>query len=154
MLICLRSLATKKKALNGASLALLYPNDGEFSRIGDIGLKRLRDNNIYVDERIMKRRDDTLFWYRVRGQSLTPEDPFARAVWSFSDISDVRPVASLTERERQIAMHMLEGLTSKEIAQILRISPRTVEAHRARLQRKVEARNAAECIARLSGLPR
>ena len=39
----------------------------------------------------------------------------------------------LSARERQIVMHLGEGRTSKEIARMLTISPRTVEAYRARL---------------------
>ena len=113
----------------------------------------MRRENFYVDERIMKRRSGEHFWCRVRGQSLTPENPFERAVWSFADISGLRPIVNLTLRERQIAMHIAEGLTSKEIARLLDISHRTVEAHRARLQEKLDARNSAEVIARITGLP-
>ena len=101
----------------------------------------------------MKRRGGDLFWCRVRGQSLTPDDPFAHAVWSFADLSGVRPITHLSRRERQVAMHLTEGLTSKEIARLLDISPRTVEAHRAKLIEKLEARNGAELIARLTGTP-
>lgn len=139
--------------LEGQSLLLLYPSHEEFDRIGVIGQERMRRENFYVDERIMKRRDGAHFWCRVRGQSLTPDNPFERAIWSFADISGLRPIVALTTRERQIAMYMTEGLTSKEIARLLDISHRTVEAHRARLQQKLDARNTAECIARITGLP-
>jgi len=139
--------------LQGRSLAVLYPSNEEFLRIGEIGLERMRASGRYADERIMQRRDGSLFWCRVRGQSLTPEDPFARAVWSFADISESRPVVDLTARERQVAALLAAGQTSKEIARLLELSPRTAEAHRARLQTKLGARNTAELVARLSGLP-
>lgn len=139
--------------IEGQSLSILYPSHEEFARIGAIGLERMRRENYYADERIMKRRKGEHFWCRVRGQSLTPENPFERSVWSFADISNMRPIANLTLRERQIAMFMAEGLTSKEIARLLEISHRTVEAHRARLHAKLDARNTAECIARITGLP-
>lgn len=139
--------------LAGKSLSLLYPSTEEFQRIGTIGLKQMRATGFYVDERIMKRRDGELFWCRVRGQSLTPNEPFAHAVWSFADLSGVRPITHLSKRERQVAMYLTEGHTSKEIARLLEISPRTVEAHRARLIEKLEARNGAELIARLTGTP-
>jgi PAS domain S-box-containing protein len=143
----------RREELQGSSLARLYPSTEEFQRIGIIGLERMRGSGRYVDERIMRRRNGALFWCRVRGQSLTPDDLFAHAVWSFVDLSETRPVAALTRRERQAAMLLAEGRTSKEIARLLEISPRTAEAHRARLLDKLGARNSAELVARLSGLP-
>ncbi|MCC5987824.1 MAG: PAS and helix-turn-helix domain-containing protein [Pararhodobacter sp.] len=143
----------RPEVLAGQSLSALYPSQEEFERIGAIGLERMRGTGRYDDERIMRRRGGQLFWCRVRGQSLTPDDPFAHAVWSFADLSEKRPVARLSPREREIAMLLVAGHTSKEIALALGISPRTAEAHRARLLHKFEARNSAELIARLTGAP-
>lgn len=143
----------RRPELEGHSLAKLYPSSEEFQRIGAIGLERMSETGRYDDERIMKRKNGQHFWCRVRGQSLTPEDPFAHAVWSFADISPTRPVVRLTRREREIAMLLTEGRTSKEIGALLNISPRTVEAHRSRLLAKLKARNSSELIARLTGLP-
>ncbi|MCR8724077.1 PAS and helix-turn-helix domain-containing protein [Frigidibacter sp. ROC022] len=139
--------------LENQSLAKLYPSSEEFRRIGAIGLERMRGTGRYHDERIMKRRNGEHFWCRVRGQSLTPEDPFAHAVWAFADISAVRPMTRLTRREREVAMLLTHGHTSREIGGLLNISPRTVEAHRSRLLAKLEVRNSSELIARLTGLP-
>ena len=135
------------------SFAFLYPSYEEFERIRDVGVEPLRRVNEYSDERIMARKDGSLFWCRVRGHSFTRDDPLARAVWSFADLSAYRPVMQLTTRERQIVMHLGEGRTSKEIARLLAISPRTVEAHRARLLKKYCASNVAELLASLSGMP-
>lgn len=140
-------------ALDGQPLSRLYPSQEEYQRIGDLGLRRMQVSGAYQDERIMCRRDGTQFWCRVRGQSLDLRAPFARSVWSFADISEQRPIAQMTARERQVAKMMAEGLTSKEIARDLQISPRTVEVHRARLLDKFEARNSLELVARLTGLP-
>ena len=139
--------------LDGHSLSTLYPSMEEYKRIGDLGLHKMQGSGRYEDERIMRRRDGTHFWCRVRGQSLDVETPFARSVWSFADISEHRPVTGMTGRERQVAKMMAEGLTSKEIARGLGISPRTVEVHRARLLEKFGARNSLELIARLTGVP-
>jgi len=143
----------RSDAMIGKSLALLYPSTEEFERIGAIGLEKMRASGRYADERIMRRRDGTPFWCRVRGQSLTPDDPFARSVWSFVDLSETRPVTDLSQRERQVAALLAEGRTNKEIARLLDLSPRTAEAHRARLMAKFGARNTAELVARLTGLP-
>ena len=47
------------------------------------------------------------------------------------------PLASLTEREREVLVLIAEGLSSKEIASKLGHSPKTTEAHRASLMRKL-----------------
>jgi len=143
----------RRDELIESSFAILYPSMEEFVRIRDIGVEPLRRHNKYSDERIMARKDGSLFWVRVRGHTLAPDDPLAKAIWSFADLSDYRPVAVLTTRERQIVMHLGEGRTSKEIARTLSISPRTVEAYRARLMRKYGAVNVAELLSHLSTVP-
>ena len=143
-----------REELIDQSFAILYATVEEFVSIRDVGVEPLRRTNRYSDERIMARKDGSLFWCRVRGHSLTREDdPLRRAVWSFADLSDSRPVSALTTRERQIIMHLGEGRTSKEIARMLTISPRTVEAYRARLMKKHSANNVAELLAHLGGMP-
>jgi DNA-binding CsgD family transcriptional regulator len=58
---------------------------------------------------------------------------------------------TLTLREREVAQQLATGATSKQIARKLGISPRTVEAHRARLMKKFEATTNGELVARLVG---
>jgi two-component system response regulator FixJ len=60
-------------------------------------------------------------------------------------------LASLTDREREVMMLAIAGHTSKEIAQRLTISYRTVEIHRAHVMKKTGASNLLE-LARLAGL--
>lgn len=56
------------------------------------------------------------------------------------------PYDALTPRERQILQLVAEGHTSGEIGQSLRISPRTVEAHRAAVMRKLSISNQSALI--------
>jgi PAS domain S-box-containing protein len=143
-----------REALIGQSFAILYPSFEEFVRIRDVGVKPLRETGRYSDERVMARADGTLFWCRVRGITLTTEgDPLAHAVWSFADLSDLRPITELTTRERQIILHLIDGRTSKEIARILDISPRTVETYRSRLLNKFGATNVVDLLSRLGSMP-
>ena len=134
-------------------LASFYPSIEDYRRIGAAGLKAMRETGRYDDERVMKRTDGRLFWCRVRGRSVTPENPFARGVWSFADLSEERPLVDLTARERSVAILTCRGLTSKEIGRELELSYRTIEVYRARLLEKFQARNLAELVAKLSGMP-
>lgn len=53
---------------------------------------------------------------------------------------------TLTNREREVLHLAAEGLNGPEIARRLSISPRTVEAHRANLMRKLDLHSLAELI--------
>ena len=55
-------------------------------------------------------------------------------------------LARLSEREREVLGLVVEGLTNKEIARALSLSPRTVETHRANLSAKLEVATLAQLI--------
>ena len=60
--------------------------------------------------------------------------------------------AQLSEREREVAGLIVEGLTNKEIGRALALSPRTVETHRANLFAKLQAESLAQLIRRYASL--
>ena len=53
---------------------------------------------------------------------------------------------SLSEREREVFQLIAEGKSNKEIAEILFISPSTVETHRAHILEKLDLHGAAELV--------
>ncbi|MVO17437.1 PAS and helix-turn-helix domain-containing protein [Parasedimentitalea huanghaiensis] len=137
----------------GMEISALYPSRADFDRIGDLLQQEDAQAGRYDDERIMRRCTGELFWCRVRGRSLTPDQPFRAGIWSFADISDDRPMVSLTPRERDVAILTCRGLSAKEIGVELDLSYRTVETHRANLLKKFAARKLPELVAKLTGMP-
>lgn len=59
---------------------------------------------------------------------------------------------TLTKREAEVLQFLSEGLTTKEIAQKMFISSRTVETHRANMMKKLDVKNTAELIKRATQL--
>ena len=57
----------------------------------------------------------------------------------------------LTRRERDVLAQLAEGATTKETAQRLGLSARTIEGHRANIMKKVGVRSAAELVRRILG---
>lgn len=55
-------------------------------------------------------------------------------------------VANLSPREAQIAAELAQGASNKEIAKALKISPRTVEIHRAHVLQKLQTNSSAAAI--------
>jgi two-component system response regulator FixJ len=54
--------------------------------------------------------------------------------------------ASLSDREREVLGHIVRGLSNKEIARLLALSPRTVESHRASIFAKLSCDSLAQLI--------
>ena len=140
--------------LIGQSFLVLYPSADEYERIGARMLPILNAKGLYADDRIMKRVDGRMqgetFWCHVTGRALNRAAPHESGIWAFEDLSSSRPVtAELTAREREVAAHLMKGLTSKEIGRALIISHRTVEIYRARLMRKYKASTTADLVHKL-----
>jgi PAS domain S-box-containing protein len=145
---------TTHDRLVGQSFQVLYPSADEFERTGARITPILNRNGTYADDRIMRRVDGRFkgeaFWCHVTGRALNREAPHEAGIWGFEDLSARRPVkAELTAREREVAAHLMQGQTSKQIGKTLTISHRTVEIYRARLMRKYKATNAGDLVHKL-----
>ena len=143
-----------REQLVGQSFQILYPSADEYERTGARIVPVMNRNGSYADDRIMKRVDGRFkgetFWCHVTGRAVNRDAPHESGIWSFEDLSARRPVkAELTPREREVAASLLDGLTSKEIGQLLAISHRTVEIYRARLMRKFKASTTADLVHKL-----
>lgn len=62
-------------------------------------------------------------------------------------------IAGLTAREREVLTEMVAGYLSKQIADHLQISTKTVEAHRLRICHKFNVRTGMELAAKLREIP-
>ena len=145
---------TTREQLVGQSFKVLYPSADEYERTGERIAPILNAHGHYSDDRVMKRVDGRFkgetFWCHVTGRALNRDNPHEAGIWTFEDLSSRRPVkAELTAREREVAAHLMNGLTSKEIGRALTISHRTVEIYRARLMRKYKASTTADLVHRL-----
>jgi two-component system response regulator DctR len=65
----------------------------------------------------------------------------------------LKEIAGLTPREREVLTEMVAGFLSKQIADHLQISTKTVEAHRLRICHKFNVRTGMELAAKLREIP-
>lgn len=137
------------EGLQNTSFHLLYPNFNDFVRTGEMWKSNFAGGATYYDERIMRRADNSEFWCKVRGRSMSEGDPFARAIYCFEPLN--RPLRAsaevLTARQKQIIALVAQGKTNQSIAKELGLSKRTIEAHRARTMKAIGVKNSAELIA-------
>jgi DNA-binding NarL/FixJ family response regulator len=107
-------------------------------RVGAVGyiLKRARSSELV----------DAIRAVHAEGAYLPPDithtvvDAVARSLGGKEESS------TLTEREIQVVRLVAEGMSSREIAERLSISVKTVDTHRANIMEKVGAHNVAELI--------
>lgn len=139
--------------LTGRSLEPLYPSTADFERIGGRGLQDLTSRGTYDDERLMRMRDGGLRWFRVHGRALDLSDPFRLASWVFEALPVGADVAKLTPRQRDVLADIKRGLSAKQSAEELGVSPRTVEKLRAQLRQRYGVHNVTSLVGRVTGLP-
>lgn len=77
-----------------------------------------------------------------------PPEIASRVVTALAESQDANATHSLllTEREIQIVRLIAEGLSSRQIAERLSISVKTVDTHRSNIMEKLGVRNSAELI--------
>jgi RNA polymerase sigma factor (sigma-70 family) len=61
-------------------------------------------------------------------------------------VADEAALATLTAREREVAALLATGAQNLQVAEVLGISPRTVEIHKARCMEKLGARTLADLV--------
>lgn len=94
------------------------------------GLDTIGQNNFYIDSTLSNAIVEQLLQAPARKNQEVQDDAYDR----------------LTSREQEILRNLAEGLSSKEIAKKLFISPKTVENHRTNIMHKLEVHSSVELI--------
>jgi DNA-binding NarL/FixJ family response regulator len=111
-------------AMSAGADGYLLKEDSDSELLSAIDI--VMHNDIYISPQLSEEfSDDVIRSYREKG---------------------VFPCETLTNREIEVLKLVAEGLTSKEIAELLSISIRTVEHHRANLLKKLNLKNTADLI--------
>jgi DNA-binding NarL/FixJ family response regulator len=68
------------------------------------------------------------------------------AAYVNTHLQSQRPGGLMTPREQELARLLADGYSTKEAADILNISPKTAETHRASIMKKLKARNVTDIV--------
>ncbi len=90
-------------------------------------IEKIRQEGRYISPLLFGELTDELFQTHHKGQLTPQHEP-------------------LTTREREVLKLIAEGISNKEIADLLFISVRTVEHHRANIMRKLNIRKTADIV--------
>lgn len=100
-------------------------------------------NGLFTKDCAVERLTDAIQQVIDGGVYYSPE-AFRLLRESTGAVQSSEPSAALTEREKDVLQLVGEGYASKEIADRLCISVRTVEAHRGNIMRKLKLRGATD----------
>ena len=81
-----------------------------------------------------------------KGDSFLYPSAAAALIQDYRQQAEVEPYDRLTSREREILTLIAEGHTSRQIADMLYISLKTVQGHRTKIMEKLNTHNRAELI--------
>lgn len=91
------------------------------------GLKKVRDGGRYYQGEVGDKMIETMAMM-ARGEGLTPKNE------------------RLSEREMEVLVYIAKGVPNPQIADQLFISPRTVDAHRSNIMKKMEFNSTADLV--------
>jgi len=91
-----------------------------------IALRRIMSGEIYVNEKVGS---------QMLHQALTGRGK-----------ADTSPIDRLSDRELEVIQKIGEGRPTRDIAQDLKVSVKTIESHRAHIKEKIGLKNASELV--------
>jgi DNA-binding NarL/FixJ family response regulator len=80
---------------------------------------------------------DAIGYVRDGGQYVSPLLTGAKLFTKPEATAPDDPLAALSPREMEVFSYLVKGMRAKDIAELLRISPKTVDTYRATLMRKL-----------------
>ena len=119
----------------------MYGEEEYYYRMIDAGVKGFILKNSDISE-VIKAIDTVM-----RGGTYFSSDVLYNVVKNIKSVSKTpKDTAAVTEREKEVLEQICNGLSNQEIADVLFISKRTVEKHRASLLSKTNTKNTAQLV--------
>lgn len=145
---------------NGISIALKQPDSIEYYCFATTRSNTTIVNNFYINNldlllqygAFFKERADSLIKMGEKNKIITTKSINLSEENNSINSLQRKHSSALSNRQFHCATFLLKGLSQKEIALQLNISPRTVETHLNNLKIKLACRNKSELITKLSTL--
>ncbi len=97
-----------------------------------------KDELLFAINQVLKGK--TYFDGKLMNQTRNAEEELITSPNDFSKVS------KLSEREKEVAILLCNGLSNKQVAEKLFVSPSTVDNHRTNLMKKLDVHNVVELI--------
>jgi PAS domain S-box-containing protein len=82
-----RMIGYSQEEVEGQDTLLFYPDRQSYERIGTEGYTRIARGEVYTSETPMKKKDGSLIWCHLVGQTVNPNNPDEGAIWILEDVT-------------------------------------------------------------------
>ena len=101
-----RMLGYEKEELVGHSSLIHFPDHESWEAFGREAYSVLASGQPYLDERLMKRKDGSLFWCQIAGSAVDPNDLSKGSIWTNVDVTERKraeeEIQRALEKEREL----------------------------------------------------
>ncbi|MBF0550495.1 MAG: response regulator [Deltaproteobacteria bacterium] len=73
--------------LTGKTTEVIYPSKEDFEELGSLAYAALARGETFCKERLMKRKDKSIFWCSITGKAIDPGNRLLGSIWIIEDIS-------------------------------------------------------------------
>lgn len=141
----IHDLMTKMRAVNPEPKVIVISNTADLSHL-DRALKAGVSG--YLTKNISARELVNAIKSAKKGERAFSKSVSKLIVGKYAEFTkkDASDTKTITKREEEVMNLIVDGYTSAEIGEMLYISPRTVETHRANLMQKLKIKNTAALV--------
>ncbi|RLC00743.1 MAG: hypothetical protein DRI57_31935, partial [Deltaproteobacteria bacterium] len=87
----------------GSSIEVFYPSYGSYEQLGKDAYPIIAEGKTYRTERMMKRKNGSLFWCDITGKAIAPDDPDRGSIWIFEDSTKRRQAQEELKKAKDAA---------------------------------------------------
>jgi PAS domain S-box-containing protein len=94
--------------LDGLKTEILYPSEEEYEQFGEDAYPLLAKGGTYSRERLMKRKDGSLFWCSLSGKAIVADTLAKGSIWILQDISERKAAEEKIRQSEQFIRGILD----------------------------------------------
>ncbi len=99
--------------LQGQTTEMLYSSLNDYQMLGEEAYSILSAGKEYVSERLMQRKDQSVFWCNLHGQAAQADDPAQGSIWIIEDITERKQLQEAQQRLNEELERLVQERTQE-----------------------------------------
>ena len=100
----------QRSEVSGLTTEVFYPSYESYEQLGKDAYPLLADGQTYSSERLMKRKDGSVFWCSLSGKAIDPSAVSKGSIWILQDITERKQAEEAKDRLLKAISAATEGI--------------------------------------------